>query len=61
MASPSWEVPTLEATWARYALGPHWATHARRRCPGIHCDDGATEGCQRQQDMGLDSWLGFRG
>ena len=39
---------------------PHHS-HARRRRPSIHCDDGATEGCRLGQVMELDSWLGFRG
>ena len=35
MASPSWEVPTPEATWARYAPGPHWATRAIAMPAGV--------------------------
>ena len=32
-----------------------------RRCPSIHRDNGAAEGCQGQQVMEQDAWFGFRG
>ena len=35
MASPSWEVPTPEATWAWYAPGPRCATPAMATPAGM--------------------------
>ena len=35
MASPSWAVPSLQATWARYTPSPHWVPLAIAMPAGI--------------------------
>ena len=55
MASPSWEVPTPEATrgpvglWA--ALGDPCHSHACLCGSRIHCGTAAAKSCQRRQFM----------
>ena len=46
---------------SRPTLGDPCHSHARRRHRRIHCDNGATEGCQHLQVMEPDPRLGFRG